>query len=40
MYRFEIKELGRKHMVSYPKKQALYLCDQVGIDFDADREYR
>ena len=40
MYRFEIKDQGRRQMISYPKREALNIAAQLGLDFEIDREHR
>ena len=38
-YMFEVKEQNTKQMVSYPKKEAEKIAEEIGMSFDSDIEY-
>lgn len=40
MYRYYVKEHGKKRMVEYPKKEVVQLAELIGIDFESETQYR
>ena len=40
MYRYYVKDHGKKRMVEYPKKEVIQLSELIGIDFESDSQYK
>ena len=40
MYRYPVKDHGKRRMLEYPKKEVLQLAELIGIDFENEPGYR
>ncbi|CAG9332249.1 unnamed protein product [Blepharisma stoltei] len=40
MYRFYVKDQGRKRLVEYPVREVQYLAQQLGMDFENEEKYK